>query len=73
MYTIVTAAAVRTDPSYDGLDPADVTVTNLDDDVATNPANLDAMFSLPLVLGRIVFWGANKNLVIDTPRGAPLG
>jgi hypothetical protein len=34
VYTIVTAAAVSTDPSYAGLDPADVAVTNLDDDHA---------------------------------------
>ena len=32
-YTIVTAA-VSTDPVYDGLDPADVSVTNTDDDTA---------------------------------------
>ena len=31
-YTIVTAAATSTDGHYDGLNPADVSVTNLDDD-----------------------------------------
>jgi large repetitive protein len=31
-YSIVTGAAVSADPSYDGLDPVDVSVTNLDDD-----------------------------------------
>lgn len=33
-YTIVTAPAVSVDPSYDGLDAADVAVTNADDDTA---------------------------------------
>ena len=33
-YTIVTAAAVSTDGSYSGLDAADVSVTNTDDDTA---------------------------------------
>ena len=33
-YTIRLAAAVSTDTSYSGLDPADVTVANTDDDVA---------------------------------------
>jgi hypothetical protein len=33
-YTIVTAPAVSTDASYSGLDAADVSVTNLDDDIA---------------------------------------
>ncbi len=32
VYTIVTAPAVSTDTTYSGLDPANVTVTNLDDD-----------------------------------------
>ena len=31
-YTIVTAAAVSADGNYDGLNPADVSVTNLDND-----------------------------------------
>ncbi|HYM82454.1 MAG TPA: OmpA family protein [Candidatus Limnocylindria bacterium] len=31
-YTIVTAAATSPDPSYNGFDPADVTVSNTDDD-----------------------------------------
>jgi hypothetical protein len=31
-YTIATAAAVSSDGAYDGLDPADVSVTNTDDD-----------------------------------------
>jgi hypothetical protein len=31
-YTVVTAPAVSADPAYDGLDPDDVSVTNLDDD-----------------------------------------
>src|SRR5207249_4295809 len=33
-YTIVLSAATSTDPDYAGLDPADVAVTNNDDDVA---------------------------------------
>ena len=33
-YTIVTAAAASTDGAYNGLDPADVSITNSDDDVA---------------------------------------
>ncbi len=33
-YTILTGAAVSTDPGYTGLDPADVSVTNTDDDTA---------------------------------------
>jgi len=32
VYAIVTAPAVSGDPTYDGLDPADVTALNLDDD-----------------------------------------
>ena len=31
-YTIVTAAATSSDPGYNGLDPADVAVTNTDND-----------------------------------------
>ncbi len=34
VYSIVTGAAVSTDPVYGGLDPANVTVTNLDNDAA---------------------------------------
>jgi hypothetical protein len=34
VYTIVTAAASSTDPNYNGLNPADVSVTNNDNDVA---------------------------------------
>ena len=33
-YTIITVAATSTDPAYNGLDPADVSVTNNDNDVA---------------------------------------
>jgi len=33
-YTIDTAAAVSTDPNYNGLNVADVSVANLDNDVA---------------------------------------
>src|SRR5439155_501791 len=33
-YTIVTAAATSTDPGYNGMDPADVAVTNTDNDTA---------------------------------------
>jgi hypothetical protein len=33
-YTIITAPAVSDDPNYDGIDPADVSVTNVDDDTA---------------------------------------
>ncbi len=33
-YTIEIAAAQSNDPAYDGLDPADVSVTNIDDDTA---------------------------------------
>jgi uncharacterized protein YjiK len=34
-YTIVTAAAASSDPYYNGLNPADVSVTNIDDDAVT--------------------------------------
>src|SRR3989442_151726 len=33
-YTIVTAAATSTDPGYNGMDPADVAVTNAENDTA---------------------------------------
>jgi hypothetical protein len=33
-YTIITDAAVSSDPAYSGLDPSDVSVTNTDDDTA---------------------------------------
>ncbi len=33
-YSIVTAAATSADPNYNGLNPADVSVTNIDNDVA---------------------------------------
>jgi hypothetical protein len=33
-YTIITAAAVSVDPNYSGLNPADVSVINVDDDTA---------------------------------------
>ena len=33
-YTIVTAAATSGDPNYSGVDAADVTVTNTDNDAA---------------------------------------
>jgi hypothetical protein len=33
-YTIITAPATSTDPNYGALDPADVSVTNVDDDAA---------------------------------------
>ena len=33
-YTIVTAAASSGDPGYNGLNPADVSVTNTDNDAA---------------------------------------
>ena len=33
-YTIVTAPATSADPSYNGLNAADVAVTNIDDDAA---------------------------------------
>jgi subtilisin-like proprotein convertase family protein len=36
-YTIVTAPAVSADPGYNGLDPADVSVTNTDDDFVLAP------------------------------------
>ena len=32
VYTIVTAAAISTDPNYNGLNPSDVTITNTDND-----------------------------------------
>ncbi len=34
VYTIVTAAAASSDGKYNGLDPADVAVTNIDDETA---------------------------------------
>ncbi len=36
-YTIVTAAATSTDSNYSGLDASDVSVTNIDNDVAGSP------------------------------------
>ncbi len=45
-YTVLTAPAVSADPGYDGLDAADVSVTNLDDDGARAQD------------GSIVAWGA---------------
>ncbi len=33
-YSIITASAVSSDPNYQGLNPADVAITNLDDDTA---------------------------------------
>jgi hypothetical protein len=33
-YTIITGAAVSTDPNYNGINPADVTVVNTDNDIA---------------------------------------
>ena len=33
-YTIITSAATSTDPTYNGLNPADVALTNVDDDTA---------------------------------------
>ena len=41
-YTIVTGAATSGDPAYQGLDPADVSVTNLDDDGAAGVSISDA-------------------------------
>ena len=41
-YSIVTAAATSTDPLYSGLDPTDVSVTNIDDDtvgITVNPSS----------------------------------
>lgn len=34
VYSIITAAAISSDPNYQGLNPPDVSVTNLDNDVA---------------------------------------
>jgi large repetitive protein len=34
VFTIITGAAVSADPGYDGLDPPDVTVTNIDNETA---------------------------------------
>ena len=39
-YTIVTAPAASTDPNYNGLNAADVSVTNIDNDTAG--INVDA-------------------------------
>lgn len=39
-YTIVTAAAVSSDPNYSGMDAADVSVTNLDDEVPDNTCHI---------------------------------
>lgn len=35
-YLIITAAADSSDPDYNGLDPADVAITNLDKDTITH-------------------------------------
>jgi hypothetical protein len=45
-YTIVTAPAVSSDPSYNGLNPPDVSVVNRDNDVA----NFVWSYSLPLTV-----------------------
>jgi len=37
-FTIVLDAAISGDPNYDGLDPADVAVTNTDDETVPPPA-----------------------------------
>ena len=56
-YTIVTDPAVSGDPDYDGLDAADVSVTNLDDDaagVSVNGINPNSMIA-----------GTTVNVTID--------
>ncbi|MCR9296292.1 MAG: Ig-like domain-containing protein, partial [bacterium] len=40
-YSIITGAALSTDPDYDGLDPADVAIINLDDDTNYAPVAVD--------------------------------
>ena len=54
-YTVLTAPAVSADPDYDGLDAADVSVTNLDDDGARAQD------------GSIVAWGLNDYGQTDVP------
>ncbi|GMT41654.1 MAG: hypothetical protein IEMM0002_0065 [bacterium] len=49
-YTIILSPAVSTDPGYDGFDPADVSVLNLDDDVVVGDKAV-AVRSIPDVNG----------------------
>ncbi|MFN8634512.1 MAG: hypothetical protein U0893_11700 [Chloroflexota bacterium] len=59
-YAIVTAAAVSTDPNYNGLNPPDVSVTNTDDDTAG---------SLPTVVKTIPLTGALQDVAVNAERG----
>ena len=49
-YTIVTAAAVSTDPDYNGLNGADVSVTNIDDE-GPPPITVDSVFPTQIPAG----------------------
>jgi hypothetical protein len=62
VYRIVTAPAVSDDPAYAGLNPADPSVTNLDDDPACRPGDIngnaqitafDASLILQVVVGTL--------------------
>lgn len=48
-YTIVTQAATSADPFYAGINPADVTMTNLNDDICT-PVQLHVTLGAPLYI-----------------------
>ncbi len=50
-YSIVTATAASADPAYDGLDAADVSVTNQDDDAVIANLHVGDLDSTPVSLG----------------------
>ncbi|MFO0888457.1 MAG: Calx-beta domain-containing protein [Isosphaeraceae bacterium] len=57
-YSIITAAAVSTDPAFSGLDPADVSVTNLDNDRVPD--------ALPTVAGFVVNDGSAQRSMVTS-------
>src|SRR5206468_1306016 len=61
-YTIVSAAAASADPNYNGLDPADVAVTNLDNDGGTLSATLSGG---DLIIADIDSIGRDNQLTIS--------
>ena len=67
-YNIVTAAAVSADAAYSGLNAADVTVTNLDDDLNHAPVALDDVAATDQDIEAIIDVLANDS----DPEGADL-
>ncbi|MCK4790865.1 MAG: hypothetical protein KAV87_44425, partial [Desulfobacteraceae bacterium] len=64
-YTIGTAQAVSADPNYSGVDPADVSVTNTDDDVAGHSAGHHTLY--------VVTAGTGSGTVTSEPSGINCG